>query len=94
MKAEVFMLLNELLALSGKTYANIALSDSPPEKAMEFVVKQLGKQVEQDPQLVDIVSALGGRFTELEAFVQKMKMNMDAQCIELYLFFLFADCLL
>ncbi|KAG0743806.1 hypothetical protein G6F57_005001 [Rhizopus arrhizus] len=66
-------------ALSGKTYANIALSDSPPEKAMEFVVKQLGKQVEQDPQLVDIVSALGGRFTELEAFVQKMKMNMDAQ---------------
>lgn len=47
--------------------------------AMSFIKKQLGEEV-NDPNLPEIVSALGGRLTELEVLVQKMKMNMDALC--------------
>lgn len=65
-------------ALPGKSFSNIALSDAPPEMAMSFINKQLGSEV-QDPDLHDVVAALGGRLTELELLVQKMKMKMDAQ---------------
>ncbi|CEI89500.1 hypothetical protein RMCBS344292_03855 [Rhizopus microsporus] len=64
-------------ALPGKTFSSITLSDAPPEMAMSFIKKQLGEEV-TDPNLPEIVSALGGRLTELEVLVQKMKMNMDA----------------
>ncbi|KAK4512205.1 uncharacterized protein ATC70_013448 [Mucor velutinosus] len=65
-------------ALPGKSFSNIALSDAPPEMAMSFINKQLGSEV-QDPDLRPVVAALGGRLTELELLVQKMKMKMDAQ---------------
>lgn len=65
-------------ALPGKTFSNITLSDAPPEMAMSFINKQLGSEM-QDPGLRDVVAALGGRLTELELLVQKMKMKMDAQ---------------
>ncbi|KAI8641214.1 RNA12 protein-domain-containing protein [Parasitella parasitica] len=65
-------------ALPGKSFSNIALSDAPPEMAMSFINKQLGSEV-QDPDLPNVVAALGGRLTELELLVQKMKMKMDAQ---------------
>ncbi|KAL9553734.1 hypothetical protein MBANPS3_003159 [Mucor bainieri] len=65
-------------ALPGKSFSNIALSDAPPEMAMSFINKQLGSEV-QDPDLPEVVAALGGRLTELELLVQKMKMKMDAQ---------------
>lgn len=65
-------------ALPGKSFSNIALSDAPPEMAMSFINKQLGSEV-QDPDLREVVAALGGRLTELELLVQKMKMKMDAQ---------------
>ncbi|KAI7905156.1 RNA12 protein-domain-containing protein [Cokeromyces recurvatus] len=65
-------------ALPGKSFSNVALSDAPPEIALSFINKQLGSEVE-DPSLHDVVSALGGRLTELELLVQKMKMKMDAQ---------------
>jgi hypothetical protein len=65
-------------ALPSKSFSNIALSDAPPEMAMSFINKQLGNEVE-DPYLRDVVAALGGRLTELELLVQKMKMKMDAQ---------------
>lgn len=45
---------------------------------MSFIKKQLGEEVD-DPKLPEIISALGGRLTELEVLVQKMKMNIDAQ---------------
>lgn len=45
---------------------------------MSFIRKQLGSEVD-DPNLHAVVSALGGRLTELELLVQKMKMNMDAE---------------
>ncbi|KAI8090206.1 RNA12 protein-domain-containing protein [Gilbertella persicaria] len=64
-------------ALPGKSFSSIALSDAPLEMAMSFINKQLGSEVE-DPELPRIVSALGGRLTELELLVQKMKMKMDA----------------
>ncbi|KAI9249027.1 RNA12 protein-domain-containing protein [Sporodiniella umbellata] len=65
-------------ALPGKTFASLALSDSPQEKSLAFVKKQLGEDID-DPNLDKVVSALGGRFTELELLIQKMKMNMDAE---------------
>lgn len=65
-------------ALPGKSFSNIALSDAPPQMAMQFINKQLGNEV-QDPNLHDVVAALGGRLTELELLVQKMKMKLDAQ---------------
>ncbi|GAA5796012.1 RNA12 protein-domain-containing protein [Helicostylum pulchrum] len=65
-------------ALPGKSFSNIALSDAPPEMAMSYINKQLGNEVD-DPELPDVVAALGGRLTELELLVQKMKMKMDAQ---------------
>ncbi|RCI03787.1 mitochondrial escape protein 2 [Rhizopus stolonifer] len=64
--------------LPGKTFTSLTLSDSPQEKAMSFVKKQLGEDI-NDANLAEVVSALGGRFTELELLVQKMKMNMDAE---------------
>lgn len=73
------MVIISLLALPGKTFSSITLSDAPPEMAMSFIKKQLGEEV-TDPNLPEIVSALGGRLTELEVLVQKMKMNMDALC--------------
>lgn len=65
-------------ALPGKSFSSIALSDAPPQMAMQFINKELGSDCE-DPDLHDVVAALGGRLTELELLVQKMKMKMDAQ---------------
>jgi hypothetical protein len=67
------------VALPGKSFSNIVLSDAPPDVSLQFVYKQLGEEV-NDPNIRDVVSALGGRLTELEILVQKMKMNMDAKC--------------
>ncbi|KAI9470931.1 MAG: RNA12 protein-domain-containing protein [Benjaminiella poitrasii] len=63
-------------ALPGKSFSSVALSDAPPEVALSFINKQLGSEV-HDPELQDVVAALGGRLTELELLVQKMKMKMD-----------------
>ncbi|OBZ89957.1 Mitochondrial escape protein 2 [Choanephora cucurbitarum] len=65
-------------ALPGKSFSSIALSDAPLEMAMSFIKKQLDSEID-DPELPKVVSALGGRLTELELLVQKMKMNMDAK---------------
>ncbi|KAI8341615.1 RNA12 protein-domain-containing protein [Choanephora cucurbitarum] len=65
-------------ALPGKSFSSIALSDAPLEMAMSFIKKQLDSDID-DPELPQVVSALGGRLTELELLVQKMKMNMDAK---------------
>jgi hypothetical protein len=67
-------------ALPGRSFSTVALSDAPPEMAMSFIKKQLGSDI-QDPDLPDVVAALGGRLTELEMLVQKMKVNMDAKCM-------------
>ncbi|KAF7727906.1 mitochondrial escape protein 2 [Apophysomyces ossiformis] len=65
-------------ALPGKSFSSIMLTDAPVEVSMSFVTKQLHLDT-VDERLHDIVSALGGRLTELELLVSKMKMNMDAQ---------------
>lgn len=43
------------------------------------IFSSLGPEVVDD-NLHEIIAALGGRLTELELLVQKMKMDMDAQC--------------
>ncbi|KAI8372407.1 RNA12 protein-domain-containing protein [Blakeslea trispora] len=65
-------------ALPGKSFSSIALSDASLGMAMSFIKKQLDSE-EEDPELPKVVSALGGRLTELELLVQKMKMKMDAK---------------
>ncbi|KAG0174792.1 mitochondrial escape protein 2 [Apophysomyces sp. BC1015] len=65
-------------ALPGKSFSNIMLTDAPAEVSMSFVTKQLHLDT-VDEHLHDIVTALGGRLTELELLVSKMKMNMNAQ---------------
>lgn len=77
-RKEKMQIFNRYIALPGKSFSTIPLSDAPPEKAMSFIRKQLGSDVD-DPNLHAVVSALGGRLTELELLVQKMKMDMDAE---------------
>jgi hypothetical protein len=69
---------NNKKALPGKSFSSIALSDAPPEMSLSYVQKQLKSEV-QDPYLPEVVSALGGRLSELEMLVAKMKMNMYAK---------------
>ncbi|ORY96952.1 RNA12 protein-domain-containing protein [Syncephalastrum racemosum] len=66
-------------ALPGKSFETIALSDAPPEISLSFVARQLGEDAVKSEGMHGIVSALGGRLTELELLVQKMKMGMDAE---------------
>ncbi|KAI8989554.1 RNA12 protein-domain-containing protein [Pilobolus umbonatus] len=63
-------------ALPTKSFSNIALADAPPEMALSYIKRQLGVDVE-DPEMNEVVAAIGGRLTELELLVQKLKMNMD-----------------
>lgn len=54
------------------------LSDAPTEKSMEFIKNELGADT-SDPNVEKVVAKLGGRLTELELLVQKMKMNIDPE---------------
>ncbi|CDH60396.1 rna12 protein [Lichtheimia corymbifera JMRC:FSU:9682] len=63
-------------ALPGKSFETVQLSDVPPEVSLNFIARQLGQE-KVDPDLRKIVESLGGRLTELELFVQRLKMNME-----------------
>ncbi|KAG0096400.1 mitochondrial escape protein 2 [Podila epicladia] len=64
-------------ALPNMTFETIVLSDATLDNAMEFVYKHLDK--EEYPQLMRSVKILGGRLTDLELFVQKVKTGMSPQ---------------
>lgn len=59
------------------TFETIVLSDASLDSAMEFVYKHLEK--EEYPQLMQSVKTIGGRLTDLELFVQKVKSGMPPQ---------------
>ncbi|KAI8066496.1 RNA12 protein-domain-containing protein [Gongronella butleri] len=61
--------------LPGRSFNSINLLDAPEEVALEFLSRHLNDEEITD-ELRDIVQALGGRLTELESLVQKLKLNM------------------
>lgn len=64
-------------ALPNMTFETIVLSDASLESAMEFVYKHLDK--EEYPNLMQSVKTIGGRLTDLELFVQKVKTGIPPQ---------------
>ncbi|KAG0021701.1 mitochondrial escape protein 2 [Podila clonocystis] len=64
-------------ALPNMTFETIVLSDASLDSAMEFVYKHLDK--EEYPHLMQSVKTIGGRLTDLELFVQKVKTGMSPQ---------------
>ncbi|KAG0366425.1 RNA12 protein-domain-containing protein [Gamsiella multidivaricata] len=64
-------------ALPNMTFETIVLSDASLDSAMEFVYKHLDK--EEYPNLKKSVEVIGGRLTDLELFVQKVKSGMSPE---------------
>ncbi|KAF9354019.1 mitochondrial escape protein 2 [Mortierella sp. AD094] len=62
-------------ALPNMTFETIVLSDATLESAMEFVYKLLDHT--KYPALRESVKVIGGRLTDLELFVQKVKSGID-----------------
>ncbi|KAI9274452.1 RNA12 protein-domain-containing protein [Phascolomyces articulosus] len=66
-------------ASPGRSFETIQTTDASPEMAMTFIARQLNSQELENEKLYPVVQALGGRLTELELLVQKLKMNMSPQ---------------
>ncbi|ORX62891.1 hypothetical protein DM01DRAFT_1330999 [Hesseltinella vesiculosa] len=62
----------------GRSFNSINLLDAPDEVAIEFLTKHLGEE-NVTQEIRDIVDAFGGRLTELELFVQKLKLKASPQ---------------
>ncbi|KAI8820540.1 RNA12 protein-domain-containing protein [Fimicolochytrium jonesii] len=62
-------------ALPNKTIELYALSDATPENALALVKKRLEEPVD-DNQLREFVNGLGGRLTDLEMLIQKIRAGM------------------
>lgn len=69
------MLMN--IALPNMTFETIVLTDATLESSMEFVYKHLDK--EEYGNLTHCVKTIGGRLTDLELFVQKVKSGMGPE---------------
>ena len=67
----------QTIALPNMTFETIVLTDATLESAMEFVYKHLGK--EEYGNLTHCVRTIGGRLTDLELFVQKVKSGMTPE---------------
>ncbi|KAG0308195.1 mitochondrial escape protein 2 [Dissophora globulifera] len=61
-------------ALPNMTFETIVLADATLESALEFVYKHLDR--DEYPDLIKSVQTIGGRLTDLELFVQKIKSGM------------------
>ncbi|KAF9298565.1 mitochondrial escape protein 2 [Linnemannia elongata] len=64
-------------ALPNMTFETIVLTDATLESSMEFVYKHLDK--EEYGNLTHCVKTIGGRLTDLELFVQKVKSGMGPE---------------
>ncbi|KAF9106445.1 mitochondrial escape protein 2 [Mortierella sp. GBA35] len=64
-------------ALPNMTFETIVLTDATLDSAMEFVYKHLDK--EEYGNLTHCVKTIGGRLTDLELFVQKVKSGMGPE---------------
>lgn len=57
------------------TFETVVLSDATLESSLEFVYKHLDR--DEYPDLIRTVQTIGGRLTDLELFVQKVKSGMS-----------------
>ncbi|KAF8937304.1 RNA12 protein-domain-containing protein [Dissophora ornata] len=64
-------------ALPNMTFETIVLADASLESALEFVYKHLDR--DEYPDLIEAVETIGGRLTDLELFVQKVKSGMGPE---------------
>ncbi|KAF9178843.1 mitochondrial escape protein 2 [Haplosporangium sp. Z 767] len=64
-------------ALPNMTFETIVLTDATLDSAMEFVYKHLEK--DEYPNIIDCVKTIGGRLTDLELFVQKVKSGISPE---------------
>ncbi|KAF9416915.1 mitochondrial escape protein 2 [Entomortierella beljakovae] len=62
-------------ALPSMTIDTVVLADATLEGSLEFIYKHLDK--EEYPDLIKQIQVIGGRLTDLELFVQKLKGGMD-----------------
>lgn len=74
-------------ALPNMTFETIVLADATLESALEFVYKYLDR--DEFPDLIESVQTIGGRLTDLELFVQKVKSGMQPKGKELQLVSIF-----
>ncbi|KAJ3013729.1 mitochondrial escape protein 2 [Thoreauomyces humboldtii] len=65
-------------ALPNKTIEMITLSDATPESALAVVQRRLGDSVSTDA-LKTCIDGLGGRLTDLELLIQKIRAGMSPQ---------------
>ncbi|KAG0209724.1 mitochondrial escape protein 2 [Mortierella sp. GBA30] len=61
-------------ALPNMTFETVVLADATLDSALEFVYKHLDR--DEFPDLIESVQVIGGRLTDLELFVQKVKSGM------------------
>lgn len=59
------------------TFETVVLADATLDSALEFVYKHLDR--EEYPDLIPCVQTIGGRLTDLELFVQKVKSGMGPE---------------
>ncbi|KAF9565318.1 mitochondrial escape protein 2 [Mortierella alpina] len=64
-------------ALPNMTFETIVLADATLDSALEFVYKHLDR--DEFPDLIESVQTIGGRLTDLELFVQKIKSGMGPE---------------
>ncbi|KAG0369921.1 mitochondrial escape protein 2 [Gamsiella multidivaricata] len=64
-------------ALPNMTFETIVLADASLESALEYVYKHLDR--DEFPDLIKSVQTIGGRLTDLELFVQKIKSGLSPE---------------
>ncbi|KAJ3161706.1 mitochondrial escape protein 2 [Geranomyces michiganensis] len=65
-------------ALPNKTIELVSLSDATPESALAVVQRRLGEEFDADA-LRSCIDGLGGRLTDLELLIQKIRAGMSPQ---------------
>ncbi|KAJ3147035.1 mitochondrial escape protein 2 [Geranomyces variabilis] len=65
-------------ALPNKTIELVSLSDATPESALAVLQRRLGEQFDADA-LRSCIDGLGGRLTDLELLIQKIRAGMSPQ---------------
>ena len=64
-------------AMSNRLLELYSLSDASPEAAMAFVRRRMGSVGDQEEDLEKVVEAIGGRLTDLELMIQKMRAGLS-----------------
>ncbi|KAG0247597.1 mitochondrial escape protein 2 [Mortierella polycephala] len=64
-------------SLPNMTFETIILADATLESALEFVYRHLDR--DEYPDLIESVQTIGGRLTDLELFVQKVKSGLSPE---------------